>query len=228
METEQQIVSRQRTRDHGEVYTAGREVNAMLDLVKSETERIDSRFLEPACGKGNFLAEVLKRKLGVVAGRYAKSPAEYDRYAVLVVSSIYGIDILPDNVENCRERLFGVFNDFYRKTYKTDAPSDCAASARFILKKNIVLGDALTFRRIDAPDDFIIFSEWSPVNGSFMKRRDFKFTHLVNANPFAGAGLFPEMEEKNLFSDLGEEVFIPKPIKEHDVIHYLRLADVQD
>ena len=228
METKQQIVSRQRTRDHGEVYTAAREVNSMLDLVKSETERIDSRFLEPACGNGNFLAQVLKRKLAIVADRYSKSQIEFDRYAVLAVSSIYGIDILSDNVESCKERLFSVFSDFYQKTYQTDAPAECAASVKYILGKNIVWGDALTFCRVDKPDDFIVFSEWSPVNGSMMKRRDFKFTHLVNANPFADAGLFPEMAEKNHFSDLGEEVFIPKPIKEHDLTHYLRLTDVQD
>ena len=227
-ETKQQIVSRQRTRDHGEVYTAEREVNAMLDLVKQETERIESRFLEPACGNGNFLSEVLRRKLDVVAGRYAKSQTEYNRYAVLAVSSIYGIDILEDNVENCRERLFGVFNDFYRKTYKTGTPDDVAASVRYILGKNIVWGDALTFRRVDRPDDYIVLSEWSPVNGCMLKRRDFMFTHLVTANPFADLDLFPETREPNLFSDSGEEVFIPKPVKEHSLTHYLRLADVQD
>src|SRR5574344_9435 len=121
-----QVKSKKRVAEHGEVFTSEREVNAMLDLVKDESERIDSRFLEPACGNGNFLAQILKRKLGIVAARYAKSQTEYDRYAVLAVSSLYGIDILQDNVENCRIRLASVFNDFYRNTYKTDAPADCA------------------------------------------------------------------------------------------------------
>ena len=216
------IVSRQRTRDHGEVYTAEREVNAMLDLVKQETERIDSRFLEPACGNGNFLAQVLKRKLAVVADRYAKSQTEFDRYAVLAVSSIYGIDILADNVESCRERLFSLFNDFYQKIYKTDTPPDCAASVRYILSKNIVWGDALTFCRGDKPQEAIVFAEWSPVNGNMMKRRDFTFECLVNT--FASNSLFPDLEEKTLFSDLGEEAFIPKPVKEYPLAHYLKLA----
>jgi len=102
---EKQVVSKKRVADHGEVFTAKREVNAMLDLVKQETERIESRFLEPACGKGNFLAEVLDRKLRVVKARYSKSQLEYERYSVIAVSSIYGIDILEDNVVECRMRL---------------------------------------------------------------------------------------------------------------------------
>lgn len=103
-----QVKSKQRVADHGEVFTAEREVNAMLDLVKQETERIDSRFLEPACGDGNFLAEILRRKLAVVKTNYRRNPADYEKYAVIAVTSIYGIDILQDNVEACRERLFGI------------------------------------------------------------------------------------------------------------------------
>jgi SAM-dependent methyltransferase len=225
MQTGQQIISRQRARDHGEVFTAEREVNAMLDLVHAETERIDSRFLEPACGNGNFLAEILRRKLRIVRGRYRASQTEFDRYAVLAVSSIYGIDILEDNVQNCRRRLREVFNDFYIGTCKAAPIGEIEHSVRFLLERNIVWGDALTLKRVDEPGEYIVFSEWSPVNGSLMKRRDFKFTHLVNANPFAALTMFPELEPKNLFSDLGDEAFIPKPIKEYDLIHYQRIAD---
>jgi type I restriction-modification system DNA methylase subunit len=107
---EKQLKSRKRVADHGEVFTSEREVNAMLDLVKQETERIESRFLEPACGNGNFLAEILKRKLEVVDNRYSKSQLEWERYAVLAVSSIYGVDILEDNAIECRERLFKIFD----------------------------------------------------------------------------------------------------------------------
>ena len=102
---EEQVKSKQRVADHGEVLTPKCIVNAMLDLVKPETERIDSRFLEPACGTGNFLTEILERKLRVVEKRYRKSQLEYERYAILAVSSIYGIDILEDNVQECRQRL---------------------------------------------------------------------------------------------------------------------------
>jgi len=85
--TKEQVKSKERVADHGEVFTAEREVNAMLDLVKHETERIESRFLEPACGTGNFLLEILSRKLSVVKANYRKSKSEYERYALLAVSS---------------------------------------------------------------------------------------------------------------------------------------------
>ena len=109
----EQIKSKQRVRDNGEVFTNTREVNAMLDLVKSETERIDSRFLEPACGSGNFLVEVLNRKLFVIKERYKKSQLEYERNSIIAISSIYGVDILEDNVVDCRSRLFKIFENEY-------------------------------------------------------------------------------------------------------------------
>ena len=122
---DKQVVSKQRVADHGEVYTGAREVNAMLDLVKQETERIDSRFLEPACGTGNFLAEILARKLGVVETRYAGSQLEWERYAVLAAGSIYGIDILADNVAACRERLSALFDRAYTcLLYTSPSPRD--------------------------------------------------------------------------------------------------------
>src|SRR2546430_17412414 len=115
-----QVVSRTRVADHGEVYTRPREVNAMLDLVRQETERIDSRFLEPACGHGNFLAEILDRKLRVVEARYARSHLEYERYTLLAVCSIYGIDILEDNVQKCRDRLFAAVEQHFRRLFRDD------------------------------------------------------------------------------------------------------------
>ena len=103
----QQIKSKERVASRGEVFTAEREVKAMCDLVKDECERIDSRFLEPACGDGNFLAEILSRKLAVAQKQYAKSPADYEKYSIQALSSIYGIDILQDNAQTCRERHAG-------------------------------------------------------------------------------------------------------------------------
>jgi hypothetical protein len=228
MDNEQQIISKQRTRDHGEVFTAEREVNAMLDLVAAESERIDSRFLEPACGNGNFLAQILKRKLGIVTDRYAKSQTEYERYAVLAVSSLYGIDILSDNVKNCRERLFSIFNDFYQKTYRADIPSDVASSIRYILEKNIVWGDALTLLRVDIPDKFIVFSEWTAWNGTGLKRKDYEFRHITAAAELKQSrngmeSLFAVHDK----SDTGEDYFSAKPIKEYNTTHYLRISDVE-
>ena len=115
-----QVKSKKRVADHGEVFTSEREVNAMLDLVKQETERIDSRFLEPACGTGNFLVEILNRKLKIVKDRYKKSQIEFERNAIIAISSIYGVDILQDNAIECRDRLFEIFEVIYTRLYKTD------------------------------------------------------------------------------------------------------------
>lgn len=181
---EKQIKSRQRVADHGEVYTAEREVKAMCDLVSDECSRIDSRFLEPACGDGNFLAEILSRKLAAVKKKYKKSVIDYEKNALLAVSSIYGVDILADNVAACRERLFKIWRKEYKAVVKTAYSEDAEKSVRFILSKNIVCGNALTLMCVDengidtnAP---IIFSEWAFIMGSNMQRQDFTFSKLLN------------------------------------------------
>ncbi len=168
---EKHVISKERVTNHGEVYTRKREVNAMLDLVKHETERIESRFLEPACGTGNFLAEVLERKLNIVEQRYKKSQLEFERNAVLAVSSIYGIDILQDNVQECRKRLFAIFDLKYSQLYDKTAKSECRNSVIYILERNITWGDALTLQTVDENPHPIIFSEWSPVKSHHFKRK---------------------------------------------------------
>src|SRR3984957_8481069 len=145
---EKKVVSRKRVADHGEVYTAEREVTAMLDLVKQETARIESRFLEPACGKGNFLAAILERKLCVVESRYGQSQLDYERNAILAVSSLYGIDILEDNVATCRKRLFDVFEQQYNSLFKVAATDDCRISVKYLLERNIIWGDAFTLTTV--------------------------------------------------------------------------------
>lgn len=212
-----QVVSRQRVADHGEVLTGRREVNAMLDLVKSETERIDSRFLEPACGTGNFLAAILERKLLVVEERYARIQLEYERYAILAASSLYGIDILEDNVRQCRQRLFGIFDLNYLRLFSGKSNDDCRESVRYILERNIIHGDALSLKTVGKHPKPIAFSEWSPVNGSMLKRRDFTFRGLL---------AHEAIKELPLFSDLGEDVFIPTPEKDYPPTHFLKVADV--
>lgn len=214
---DKQVVSKQRVSKHGEVLTGKREVNAMLDLVKSETDRIDSRFLEPACGTGNFLAEILERKLRVVETRYGKSQLEFERYAILAVSSIYGIDILEDNVQQCRQRLFGIFDLNYLRLFKNKSHDDCRESVRYILERNIIHGDALSLKTVGENVKPIVFSEWSLVNGSMLKRRDFSFHGLV---------AHEAIKETPLFSDLGEDVFIPTPETEYPPTHFLKVAGV--
>lgn len=212
---ENQVKSKKRVSDHGEVFTNKREVKAMLDLVKQETERIDSRFLEPACGTGNFLVEILERKLIVVEARYKKSQLEYERNAITAISSIYGVDILEDNVIACRDRLLGIFTKYYINHYKKDFNEEFLKSAQFILSKNIIWGDALTMKTIVG--DPITFSEWSAVNGSMIKRRDFQLAKLLENVEY-------DNDEMNLFSDNQEPVFIPQPIAEYPLTHFLKIA----
>ena len=223
-----QVISKSRVTQHGEVLTGKREVNAMLDLVKQETERIESRFLEPACGTGNFLAEILERKLRVVGERYGKSQLEYERNAVLAVSSIYGIDILKDNVLQCRQRLFGIFDLNYQRLFASKTNDQCRESVRFILERNIIHGDALSLKTVGGNPEPIVFSEWSSVNGSMFKRREFTFEELIACGAESKQlSLFPDRpaEQLNLFSDLGEDVFIPAPIREYPLVHFMRIAD---
>ena len=103
-----QIKSKRRVADHGEVFTAEREVNAMLDLVKQETERIDSTFLEPACGNGNFLAAILKRKLAIIDIVGKGKPGIWESESIKALMSVYGVDLLPNNVEECQLRLYDI------------------------------------------------------------------------------------------------------------------------
>ena len=210
-----QVKSKKRVADHGEVFTNEREVNAMLDLVKQETERIDSRFLEPACGDGNFLAEILKRKLNVVITRYKKSQLEYERNSITALTSIYGVDLLEDNVLTCRTRLLDIFTIQYKNEFK-DINEEFLHSAQFILSKNIIWGDALSMKTIEGKP--ITFSEWSAVNGSMLKRRDFQLDKLLENIEF-------DESELNLFSDQQEPVFIPQPVAEFPLTHFLKIAE---
>jgi len=180
-----QIKSKERVADNGEVFTADREVKAMCDLVKQETERIDSRFLEPACGDGNFLSEILSRKLVIVKSKYKKSSYDYERNSLLALSSIYGVDILLDNAIACRERLFFIWDKEYKKVCKKECNDDTREAAKFILSRNIVCGNALSLRCVDAKgkdtNEPIVFSEWTfPFNDSKMQRKDYTFDELLN------------------------------------------------
>lgn len=216
---DKQVISKERVANHGEVLTGKREVNAMLDLVKQETERIDSRFLEPACGTGNFLVEILDRKLCIVEAKYKRSQFEYERNVVLAISSIYGIDLLEDNIQECRKRLFGIFNQAYTALFKDTAKNRCRNAVRYILNRNIILGDALSLKTVGENPQLIVFSEWSAVNSSMLKRRDFTFHGLLDHAMVA---------ELPMFSDLGDDVFIPEPVKEYPLTHFLEVANAYE
>ncbi len=215
---DRQVISKERVADHGEVLTAEREVNAMLDLVHHETLRIDSRFLEPACGTGNFLVPILERKLSVVKRKYARAQLEFERYAIVAVGSVYGIDILEDNVEICRDRLFIVFNSIYSALYKKKSKDACKDTVRFILSKNILLGDALSLQTVGKQPKPIVFSEWPLVRGSMIKRRDYTFAELIPSSE--NIGLFAKAH----ISDMGTPAFIPTSKQDFPLAHFLTLS----
>lgn len=212
-----QTRSRDRVRDHAEVFTAEREVSAMLDLVKNEVERIDSRILEPACGHGNFLIAILMRKLAIVAKKYRPQQTDWEHYTIQVAASLYGIDILPDNVRQCRARLYDEIVREYSQFYPDKINLDFISSINYIIEKNIICGDALTLETFDRNQP-ITFSEWSSVGEGFIKRRDFKYKELVSKSE---GGSLP------LFAENAEEILFPKAELEYPPVHYLRLSHVE-
>ena len=204
-----QIKSRQRVADHGEVFTNPREVNAMLDLVRDESFRLDSRFLEPACGDGNFLIEILRRKLSLLQD--IKSPTDWEFQSLIAVGSCYGIDILPDNAEACRTRLEEYVLSQHPASERLPVDSPYLLSLRYMLQKNIVCGDALTYRT--AEDKPITFCEWTPIAGSMQfSRRDFQFYFLFTKN-----------HQYSLFDEQGEVQSFDEPVRSYPPMHYTQL-----
>ena len=193
---DKQVVSKQRVADHGEVYTGAREVNAMLDLVKQETERIDSRFLEPACGSGNFLVQILRRKLAAVELKYGQSQFERGCYALLALMCIYGIELLADNIAECRANLLEIFAGYLRLA-ETD---ELYRAAFHVLAHNLVHGDALAMSTHDGAP--ITFAEWGYLGKGRFQRRDFRLDTLTLSSTFSAEG--------SLFAHLGKhEIFTP-------------------
>ena len=228
-----QIKSKERVRNQAEVFTNEREVKAMCDLVSQECDRIDSRFLEPACGDGNFLAEILKRKLNRVKQLYKKNPYDYERYSILALSSIYGVDLMDDNAKECRARLYELWDKEYQSVCKKSCNNEARNAAIYILNNNILCGNALTLMRVDEnqqdTDVPIIFPEWSLIMGTKLKRRDFRLDVLLKAND--------KPKENTLFDDeLSEYLsinpttgeYMPEPIKIYPAVHYKKIMEVEN
>jgi len=184
--------SRQRIADHGEVFTPIRIVEDMLDLVKSESERIDSRFLEPACGSGNFLRAVLTRKLDTVESKYGKSIFEKRHHALFALMCIYGLELLTDNLKECRENLLEIYSDFLDLS-KGDVWLNAAEE---VLRANVLQGDALTLT--NAIGEHLVFPEWGYLGAGRFQRRDFRFDALTQRAAIKGT-LFELFEEQQLF-----------------------------
>lgn len=206
------VKSKQRTVEFGEVFTSKKIVDSMINLIDEGKLSIESRFLEPACGNGNFLYEILEKKLKSVEDKYKKDQSDYERYSILAVSSMYGIDILKDNVLECRKRLLDLYIEKYRNNFKDKINDKSILSISYILDHNIIVGDALSLKVSDKSDKPIVFSEWTFVNTSMVKRRDYTLANLIEYRPF---------ESDTLFSDAGEQVVIPKTVKEYPLVHFL-------
>ena len=190
------IKSKKRVADHGEVFTPEWMVDAMLDLVKEESERIDARFLEPACGSGNFLVKVLQRKLAAVESKFGKSDFEKRQYALLGIMCIYGIELLPDNIIECRANMLEILVDYLR----LNENDDLYVAASFVLSQNIIQGDALSMKAHDS--DPITVAEWAYIGKGMFNRRDFRLDVLTGSSAFSAEG--------TLFSHLGKhEIFTP-------------------
>ncbi len=215
LDKEIQVKSVDRVRDHGEVLTAKREVEAMLDLVKNESERIDSRFLEPACGDGNFLVAILERKLKTVISRYKSKKADFEVQMLSALSSIYGIDLLEDNIELAIQRMLEIACTCYKNTLKISPDNEFQSIMQFVLKKNILQGDSLN------GIDKIIFTQWTLVGYQF-KREEFSFSQLNQQAEIMNTPLFA-----SLTNDKGEDVFIPQPIKEYPLTYYRNLGGLE-
>src|SRR6266850_1607615 len=190
------IKSKKRVADHGEVFTPPWMVEAMLDLVREETERIDARFLEPACGSGNFLVPVLQRKLAAVEAKFGKSDFEKQHYALLAVMCTYGIELLADNIAECRANLLEILSDYLNLAES----EDLYRVAAYVLSQNLVHGNAMTMRTSDGQP--ITFAEWGYLGKGRFQRRDFRLDTLTQSSAFSA--------EDSLFAHLGRhEIFTP-------------------
>ena len=190
------VKSKKRVADHGEVFTPPWLVESMLDLVKDETERIDSRFLEPACGDGNFLVQILKRKLASVEKKYGKSEFERRHFALFALMCLYAIELLSDNISDCRANLLKIFSDYL----KLDTSDEAYRAGFYVLSQNLVHGDAMKMRTHN--DQAIIFAEWGQVGKGRYIRRDFRLDSLAESSEFSAEG--------SLFAQLGRhEIFTP-------------------
>jgi hypothetical protein len=190
------IKSKKRVEDHGEVFTPRWLVEKMLDLVKGETERIDSRFLEPACGSGNFLVPVLERKLAAVEAKFGKTDFDRRHYALLALMCCYGIELLADNIAECRANMLDVFAQYFNM----DEANELYRAAFYVLSLNLVHGDAMTMR--DNHGAPISVMEWGYIGKGKFQRRDFRLDVLTGAASFSSEG--------SLFAELGKhEVFTP-------------------
>ncbi len=231
-----QVKSKERVAERGEVFTAEREVKAMCDLVAMQCDNVDSTFLEPACGDGNFLAEILDRKLSRVKKDAKTDTIQWEWLSIRAVASLYGVDIMQDNAEECRRRLFEQWNKAYKSVCKRYCNDETRASVKYILSKNIVCGNALTMMCVNVnqedTEEYITFAEFKTCGKPYMlKRRDYRLDVLLKANekPSTQGQLKFTSDVDDIYNYLkinsvtGE--YEPIPLWEYPPLHYRRLKE---
>lgn len=231
-----QVKSKERVAERGEVFTAEREVKAMCDLVGTQCDNVDATFLEPACGDGNFLSEILARKLARVKKDAKSDNIAWEWLSVRAIASLYGVDIMQDNVEECRQRLFDNWNKKYKSDCKKKCNEETQATVRYILSKNIVCGNALTMMCVDEnqqdTDEYITFSEFKTCGRTYMlKRRDYRLDVLLKANekPKNRGQLSLLSNNDDIYNYLEinpvTNEYMPKALREFAPLHYRRLSE---
>jgi len=209
-----QFRDRKRIADYGEVFTASKEVNEIIYIVEHEAYRVESKFFEPACGNGNFLTEILKRKISTIEKKYAKNQVDFEKNLIISIGSLYGIDILKNNVEESKYRLEEIAIQKYKKLFNKDTKENFIKVVKYILNKNIIIGDALTLKSTTKKQKPLIFSEWASINGTEIKRKDYVLYKLLDNS-----------EMSRVKSDEGLIEYIPAPIKEYRKVHYLDIIN---
>ena len=189
------------------VFTSEKLVSNMLSCVKDEIERIDARVLEPACGDGNFLDTILRKKLNSVVKKYSHSRIDFEFYILRALMSLYGVEIESNSVKICKCRLVLTTREFYCQEYDEQQWERLLPIIEYVVDTNILCGDALSLIN---PNDgkSIVFAEWSFLSAYKVKRRDFVYEQLINQADDA----------EIVVSDRNIEGFIPKPIKDYPIV----------
>ncbi len=230
----EQVKSKERVAEHGEVFTAEREVKAMCDLVETQCDNVDATFLEPACGDGNFLLEILGRKLARVKKDAKTDAINWEWLSVRAIASLYGVDIMQDNCAECQKRLFEQWNKAYKTACKKSCNDQTRDSVKYILSKNIVCGNALTMMCVDEnqqdTDKYITFAEFKTCGKPYMlKRRDYRLDVLLKANESPTKQrqltLGDDKDDIYRYLEIVNGEYMPKPLKEYPPLHYRRLKD---
>lgn len=165
-----QIKTRERVRSLAEVYTHEREVHAMLDLIadmfpRDTLKTVDKTFLEPACGSGNFLEEILRRKLAGIRFDTLRSVSRYEHWLLRALASVYGVDICADNVAEARLRLIEQLRSHYHFDANTITPTEgFASAAQVMVTTNLIHADFLA----DAARVEVV--EYKPGRGGMFQR----------------------------------------------------------